>query len=311
MRCLIINDMHPSIFPLMEELNIDVDYKPDLSKEELLNCIGEYEGLLVRGTKIKQDILKKANKLQFIGRAGAGLDNIDIEYAEKKGIHLFKAPEGNRDAVAEHTVGMILSLFTNLRKADLEVRDAIWDREGNRGYEIGGKTVGIIGYGNMGEAFAKRLVGFNCKTIAYDNEKTNYTSKWVEEVPLKTLQEQADIVSIHVPLTEITKDMFNYEFFSKFKKPIFLINTARGESLLLADLLQAIEEGKVLGAGLDVLENEKLKTLTEKQQATFKKLVASSRVILSPHVAGWSFESHIKINEVLAQKVGVFLESRR
>ena len=303
MNCLIINDMHPSIHQMMEDLKIDVDYQPDLPQGEIKNVIGNYDGLLVRGKKITKEILDHATKLQFIGRAGAGLDNIDVGYANKKGITLFKAPEGNRDAVAEHTIGLILNLLNKLRTADLEVRSYKWDREGNRGYELGGKTVGIIGYGYMGTAFSKRLSGFNCKVIAYDKYKPSFTNKWTREVDLTTLFEETDILSIHVQLTEETYSMFNYDFFKNFKKNIIVINTSRGEVLVLDDLLKLIEERKIISAGLDVLENEKLNTLTEKQKETYDKLVQHDDIILSPHVGGWSYESHIRINEVLANKI--------
>lgn len=311
MNCLIINDMHPSIFPMMEDLKIDVDYQPDLPQSEIKDVIGNYNGLLVRGKKITKEILDEATQLQFIGRAGAGLDNIDIGVAEKKGIALFKAPEGNRDAVAEHTVGLILGLLNRLRIADNEVRSNVWDREGNRGYELGGKTVGIIGYGYMGNAFSKRLSGFNCKVMAYDKYKTSITSKWVEQVDLDTLFNETDILSIHVPLTDETNKMFNYEFFQQFKKDIFILNTARGEVLVLKDLLKAINEGKILGAGLDVLENEKLAKLSPEERAIFEELTHNPKVFLSPHVAGWSFESHIRINEVLTDKIGDFLNQKK
>ena len=193
--------MHPSIFDMMKELKIEVDYQPDLAQADIQHHIGKYDGLLVRGKKITQEILAKADNLKFIGRAGAGLDNIDVAYAEEKGITLFKAPEGNRDAVAEHTVGLILGLLNKLRLADIEVRSNVWDREGNRGFELGGKTVGIIGYGYMGEAFSKRLSGFNCKVIAYDKFKSNFTNKWVEQVELDTIFKETDIPVSYTHLT--------------------------------------------------------------------------------------------------------------
>ena len=303
MKCLIINDMHPSIFQMMEDLSITVDYQPDLAQSKIAETIGKYDGLLVRGKKITKEIIDKAHSLKFIGRAGAGLDNIDIQAAEERGIQLFKAPEGNRDAVAEHTVGLILNILNKLRTADIEVRSFKWDREGNRGYELGGKTVGIIGYGYMGAAFSKRLIGFNCNVIAYDKYKKNYATKWTKEASLSELFEETDILSIHVPLTSETHKMFDYSFFSKFKKNIIVINTARGEVLVLEDLLTAIKQGKVLGAGLDVLENEKLHALNEQQQNTFNKLIANENVLLSPHVGGWSHESHVRINQVLHDKI--------
>jgi len=303
MNCLIINDMHPSIFQMMEALSITVDYQPNLAQSKIADTIGNYDGLLVRGKKITKEIISKAKNLKFIGRAGAGLDNIDIEAAKEKGIQLFKAPEGNRDAVAEHTLGLILNILNKLRTADSEVRSFKWDREGNRGYELGGKTVGIIGYGYMGNAFSKRLIGFNCNVIAYDKYKKNYTNKWTKEASLSQLFEETDILSIHVPLTPETHKMFDYSFFCKFRKNIIIINTARGEVLVLNDLLRAINEGKVLGAGLDVLENEKLHALSEDQKATFDQLIANDSVLLSPHVGGWSYESHIRINQVLHDKI--------
>jgi len=295
--------MHPSIFQMMDELSIAVDYKPDLPQSKIAETIKDYDGLLVRGKKITKEIIGQARHLKFIGRAGAGLDNIDIEAAEEKGIILFKAPEGNRDAVAEHAIGLILNLLNKLRSADLEVRSFKWDREGNRGYELGGKTVGIIGYGYMGAAFSKRLQGFNCNAIAYDKYKENYSNKWVKEAALSQLFEETDILSIHVQLTAETYKMFDYDFFSKFKKNIMVINTARGEVLVLEDLLRAMNEGKVISAGLDVLENEKLETLSDKQKEIYTALVNNQNVIFSPHVGGWSHESHIRINKVLVDKI--------
>jgi len=304
MKILIIDDMHSSITPLLENAGFQVDYRPEITRPEIEEIVAEYEGMLIRSkTPMNRALLEKAVKLKFIGRAGAGLDKIDLEYIEEKGIQLFHAPEGNRDAVGEHAIGMLLALFNNLNKADKEVRKGIWDREGNRGEELEGKTVGIFGYGNMGQAFARRLSGFGVKVLAYDKYRENYSDSYANEASFEEIQEQADVLSIHVPLTEETRDFFTTEVLNGFKKPFYLINTARGEVISLDTLNNALSEGVLKGALLDVLENEKLHMLNAAQKISFERLVERDNVLFTPHIAGWTFQSYEKINQVLVAKI--------
>lgn len=303
-KVLIIDRMHESIAPLLEEAGFLPDYRPNITPEEVYLHINEYAVLLLRSKMaIDAALLDKAKELKVIGRAGAGLDQIDLDAVKARGIQLIHAPEGNRDAVAEHTVGMLLALLINLQKANAQVREGLWDREGNRGYELMGKTVGLIGFGCMGQAVAERLTGFGCRIMAYDKFRKGFGGDKVEEVSLEQLQNEADIVSFHIPLTAENKALVSKAYLDRFRKNIFLINTARGEILPLDVLRYGLESGKIRAVALDVLENEKLNQLSSKQQQNFDYLVSSSRVILSPHVAGWTHESYQKINQVLVNKL--------
>lgn len=292
---------------MLVEAGFDCTYAPEKNKEELLEIFPEFDGFIIRSKfKLNAAELDQATNLKFIGRVGAGLENIDVEYAKSKGIRCFNAPEGNRDAVGEHAVGMLLTLFNNLCRCNWEVRNGMWRREENRGIEIKGKTVGIIGYGNMGAAFAQRLKGFDCKVIAYDKYKFDYSDEFCEEKQMEDLFEQCDILSLHVPQTEETMFMINDEFLKKFKKPIYLINTARGKVVRIADLIKNLESDQVKGACLDVLEFEKTSfedLHASELPAEFKSLIESEKVLLSPHVGGWTHESNIKLSEVTAQKI--------
>lgn len=303
-KVLIIDRMHESISPLLEDAGFVPDYQPNITPDEVHKHINEYAVLLLR-SKMPVDaaLLDKAKDLRVIGRAGAGLDQIDLEAVKARGIQLIHAPEGNRDAVAEHTVGMLLALLINLQKANAQVREGLWDREGNRGYELMGKTVGLIGFGCMGQAVAERLSGFGCQVMAYDKFRKGFGSDKVAEVSLEQLQNEADIVSFHIPLTAENRALVDETYIDRFRKDIFLINTARGEILPLDVLRNGLESGKIRAAALDVLENEKLNQLSSKQQQNFDYLVGSSQVILSPHVAGWTHESYQKINQVLVSKL--------
>ncbi|HVD97169.1 MAG TPA: 2-hydroxyacid dehydrogenase [Cytophagaceae bacterium] len=304
MKVLIIDDMHESITELLRAIGLESDYRPDITKEELLEVIGNYEGILVRSKVFfGKDIIEKAARLQFIGRAGAGLDNLDVEELTRRNIKLVNAPEGNRDAVAEQAIGMLLCLMNNVLRADKEVRNNKWDREGNRGYELMGRTVGIIGYGYMGRATAKRLSSFGCKVLAYDKYKKNYGDEFAQVASMDELQKEADVLSLHIPLTPETKYMVDYNYLNAFQKPLWLINTARGEIAKMSELVKAIQSGKLRGAALDVLENEKIKQLTPEQQEAFDFLKSTDKVLLTPHIAGWTFESYRKINEALVEKI--------
>ncbi|MDQ1772124.1 hydroxyacid dehydrogenase [Labilibaculum sp. A4] len=307
MKVLFIDSTHARLKEMLEEAGFECTYAPEKNKEELLAIFHEFDGFIIRSKfKLNKEELDQATRLKFIGRVGAGLENIDVDYAESKGIRCFNAPEGNRDAVGEHAVGMLLSLFNNLCRCNLEVRNGMWRREENRGIEIKGKTIGIIGYGNMGGAFAQRLKGFGCKVIAYDKYKFDYSDKFCEEKQIEDLFEQCDVLSLHVPQTEETMFMVNDDFLNKFKKPIYLINTARGKVVRIADLVKNLETGKVKGACLDVLEYEKTSfedLHASELPAEFQYLIESEKVLLSPHVGGWTHESNIKLSEVTAQKI--------
>lgn len=304
MKILIIDEMHPSIVPMLRKDLHVVTYSPKITRAEILGQVEEYDGLIIRSkTPMDRELLERATNLKFIGRAGAGLDQIDLDYLVTRGIKLFHAAKGNRDAVAEHAMGMILALFNQLPKADQEVRKGIWDREGNRGHELAGKTVGIMGYGNMGKAFAKRLQGFKVKVLAYDKFKLGFGDEFVQEVTWEKLKAEADILSIHVPLTSETRDFFTIEELESFNKPFWLVNTARGEVITFKTLNEALDRGILRGAVLDVLENEKFQKFTPDQKSEFEKLAARTNVLFSPHVAGWTFESYEKINKVLVKKI--------
>ncbi|EAZ83249.1 2-hydroxyacid dehydrogenase [Algoriphagus machipongonensis] len=304
MNILIIDKMHESIVPLLERKGHQVNYAPKITRKQILDQVAEYEGLIIRSkTPMDKELLEKAVKLKFIARAGAGLDQIDLDFLVARGIKLFHAAKGNRDAVAEHSLGMLLSLFNHVIKADQEVRTGVWDREGNRGFELKDKSVGILGYGNMGKSFAKRLQGFGVKIYAYDKYKVDFGNKRVKEVSWTKLKEKVDVLSVHVPLTDETRDFLTLDELKSFAKPIWLINTARGEVISFKALNQALDAGILRGAVLDVLENEKFQKYTDEQKAEFEKLSRRENVILSPHVAGWTFESYEKINQVLVKKI--------
>lgn len=303
MKCLVVDKMHDSLLPMLKEIGIDADYSPQISRSEIKRIIADYDGMIIRSkTFVDEDLLDNAN-IKFIGRAGSGIDNLDVSYLESKDIKIVNAPEGNRDAVGEHTVGLILSLLHNLHQGHVQVINNTWDREGNRGKELGSLTVGIIGYGNMGGSLAKKLQSFGCNVIAYDKYHPKFTNDWAKSVSLKELQEQADILSLHIPLTDETLNMTDGTFFNNFEKSILFVNTSRGEVAPLGSIVEAMKNGKIIKAALDVLENEKLNTLTEDQKSNIEWLKGSGKVIFTPHVAGWTVESYIRINEVLVQKI--------
>ena len=296
--------MHSSIFAMLENIGWEVDYQPDIIRDEIKSRHIGCQGLIVRSkTTIDRDLLGPNPTVKFIGRAGAGLDNLDLPYLKEKNIDVLHASEGNRDAVGEHAVGLLLALVRNIVKADQEVKNFLWLREPNRGSEIMGKTVGVIGYGNTGQAFAKRLSGFGCNVLGYDKYKTDYSDAFCTESKMEALFEKADIISFHVPLTDETRMLVDINYLKRFKKPIILINTARGEIVSLTAVVQGINEGIIRGAALDVLENEKLDKLTTSQIEAFKFLRERFDVIFTPHIAGWTFESHVKINVALVQKI--------
>ncbi|TCC94285.1 phosphoglycerate dehydrogenase [Pedobacter frigiditerrae] len=301
-KILIIDDLHPVFKERAIALGFEVDDKPLITRTETLAVIKDYVGIAVRTKfRIDKELFDVAPNLRFVARAGAGLDNIDDAVANERNIKLINAPEGNRDAVGEHAIGLLLSLMNNFRNADNEIRNGVWDREGNRGYELKGKTVGIVGYGFMGEKMARKLAGFEVNVIAYDKYKTGFSNEFAREVSMEEIVKHSDVLSLHIPLTKETRQMVNGEYFYHFKKPIFFINTARGEIVNTSAVLANMKSGKILGAGLDVLETEKFPALGE--QPWFDELKANDKVILTPHVGGWTFDSYRKISEVLAEKL--------
>jgi D-3-phosphoglycerate dehydrogenase len=301
-KILIVDDLHPAFKDRAVQLGYEVDDLPQITRAETLAAIASYDGIAVRTKfRIDKELMDAAPGLKFVARAGAGLDNIDEAYATERGILLINAPEGNRDALGEHAVALLLSLINNLRKADMEIRNGIWDREGNRGWELKGKTVGIIGYGFMGSSFAQKLSGFGVKVLAYDKYKTGFSDAYAQECSMEEIVKHTDVLSLHIPLTSETRQMVDEEYLIHFKKKIFFINTARGEIVSTKAVLSAVASGKILGAGLDVLEAEKFPGLGE--QSWYDELKVSPKVILTPHIGGWTFESYRKISEVLADKL--------
>lgn len=306
MNILHLDSNHPLLIEQLAALGHTNHEDYSSSKEAIESQIHNYEGLIIRSRfRIDAAFLDKATNLKFIGRVGAGLENIDTEYAETKGIHLIAAPEGNQNAVGEHALGMLLALFNKLHTADREVRDGKWQREANRGLELDGKTVGIIGYGHMGKAFAKKLRGFEVEVLCYDL-KPNVGDENAKQVSLETLQHKTQILSLHVPHTELTFQMVNTDFISHFKHPFWLLNTARGSCVVTEDLVAALESKRILGAGLDVLEYEKssFETLFSKTPPpALDYLLKADNVMLSPHVAGWTIESHQKLAQTILDKI--------
>ena len=304
MKILIVDEMHPSLIEMLDVDGWKYEYAPSLKRNEILEEVGAYEGLMIRSkTVIDKEFLERAPRLKFIARAGAGLDLIDIPAVEARGIALFHAGEGNRDAVGEHVLGMLLGLFINLVRADRQVRQGVWDREGNRGVELMGKTVGLIGYGNNGSATGRRLSGFGCRVLAYDKYKKNYSDANASEASMEQIFEEADIISLHIPLTEESFHLIDAGFIERMKKPFYFVNAARGEVADLTAVVAGLESGKIKGACLDVLENEKLGKLTPSQQEVYDYLVKSDKVVLTPHVGGWTHESYVRINEVLCRQI--------
>jgi len=301
-KILIVDDLHPAFKTQAMALGYQVDDEPQITRQQTLDKIKDYVGIAVRTKfRIDEEIFAAAPQLKFVARAGAGLDNIDDKIASERNVQLINAPEGNCDAVGEHATGLLLSLMNNFRNADIEIRNGIWDREGNRGYELKGKKVGIIGYGFMGQSFAKKLSGFEVDVMAYDKYKTGFSDSFAREVSMEEMVKHSDVLSLHVPLTAETKQMVDDEYFFHFKKSIFFINTARGEIVNTKAVLNAISSGKILGAGLDVLQTEKFPALSD--QEWYNELKINEKVILTPHVGGWTFDSYRKISEVLGEKL--------
>jgi D-3-phosphoglycerate dehydrogenase len=303
-KILITDDVHPLLIQELFDFGFQVNYIPNISADEVLTIISEYSGLVVRSKlNIDDHFLSVAVKLEFIGRAGAGLDQLDMEVISAKKIKVVNAPEGNRNAVGEHMAGMLLSLLNKLNQGDQQIRLGNWNREENRGFELGTRTVGMIGYGNMGQSFAKMLSGFGCQILAYDIKRSGYGDDFAKEATMDEIFDQTDILSLHVPLTALTHRLVNQEFIKQFRKPFFFLNSARGKIMDTAALIASLESGKMLGVALDVLENEKISAYNEVERQQFERLASLPQVIFSPHVAGWTLESYKRISEVLAIKI--------
>ncbi len=307
MKILHLDSNHPILLEMLNQAGFDNFENYSSSKSEVEDVIHNYNGIVIRSRfNIDKKFLDASKNLQFIARVGAGLESIDTSYAEKLGIKLIAAPEGNRNAVGEHALGMLLSLFNNFNRADGEVKSGLWNREANRGLELEGKTVGIIGYGNMGKAFSKKLRGFDCEVICYDI-KEDVGDENARQVSLSEFQKEVDVISLHTPWTPLTDKMINKGFIDSIKKPFWFINTARGNSVVTSDLVSALKDKKILGAGLDVLEFEKssFETLFDSNNmpTALKELFEMDQVILSPHIAGWTVESKIKLAQTIANKI--------
>lgn len=299
---LIVDEIHESLLDRLKDAQLPFDYRPTINKEETQAIIANYTGLVIRSKfQVDAAFIALAKNLTFIGRAGAGMDNIDEAYATKNNIQLISANEGNRDAVGEHMIGMLLSLMNNLNRGHQEVTNGIWAREKNRGHELKGKTVALIGYGNNGQAMAKKLSGFEVTVIAYDKYKTGFSDNYAQEVAMEEIVKRADVLSFHIPLTQETKNMVDSEYLYHFRKPIFFLMGARGGMVNIPAVLSYLDQGKILGAAFDVLPIEQFPSLNE--QAWFENLRSRDNVLLSPHVAGWTFESYYKLSDVLATKI--------
>ena len=306
-KILHIDSNNPLLWNQLQQAGFENHSDFNSSKEDIEAKIHEYQGIVIRSRfKIDQTFLDKATNLQFIARVGAGLESIDCDYAESKNITLIAAPEGNRNAVAEHALGMILSLFNKLNEADREIRSGHWNRESNRGHELDGKVVGIVGYGNMGKSFAKKLRGFDVKVLCYDILE-NVGDSNAKQVSFEVFQQEVEVLSLHIPWTPETDKMVDADFINGFAKPFWIINTSRGKNIVTTDLVSAMQSGKILGAGLDVLEYEKLsfETLFQDKHTpeAFQYLLKAKNVILTPHIAGWTFESHERLAQVIVDKI--------
>ena len=307
MKVLHLEENHPALIEGLQALGFENDEAYTDSLDEILAKIDQYDGLIIRSKyPINEDFLSRAKKLKFIGRVGAGLENIDLKAVELRNIHLLNAPEGNRNAVGEHTLGMLLSLMNRLRAGDAAIRSGQWDRESHRGWELSGRTVGIIGYGNTGKSFAQRISGFEVETLCYDI-LDNLGDQFARQVSWEKLQSQCEVISLHIPQTPQTRRMIDKKFIADMTHPFWLLNTARGSAVVADDLVAGLKSKKVLGAGLDVLEYETRSFSSifneEELPPALQYLIEAENVLLSPHVAGWTRESHIKLATTIVEKV--------
>jgi len=305
-KILITDAVHPLLIDGLQEMGYHCDYLPSIKTDQVLKVIPNYVGLIINSKiKVDQRMLDLAKTLQFVGRLGSGMEIVDLDYARKMDVAILRSPEGNRNAVAEHAVGMLLALNNKLLTADLEVRSFNWDREANRGFELEGKTIGIIGFGNTGRAFASKFAGWDVQVLAYDKYKQNYCNDipFVKEVEMQKIRDEADVLSLHIPLTTETKHLVGNGFVEKFSKPFVLINTSRGPIVDTEYLIKMLKSNKLKGACLDVFENEKTATYTDAERIIYKELFQIKNTVLSPHVAGWTHESKQKMAQTLLKKI--------
>jgi D-3-phosphoglycerate dehydrogenase len=302
-------EVHPLIPLRLKEMGFDVMEMPEPAEEELLQAITNITGIIFTTyTRIDKSLLDKATRLKFIGRVGSGLENVDLEYAEKKGIAVFSSPEGNANAVGEHTLGLLLNLMNHICKANSELQRGIWQREANRGQELDGKVVGIVGYGHTGSAFARKLRGFDCVVLAYDKYKSGFGNNQVQESNIATIVEKADIISFHVPYSEETHHLMNESFFSSLKRQPFILHTCRGAVMDTVAALSALENKLISGLGIDVFEDEPFTMAKNVSEEVYWKLLRHDRVVATPHIAGWTAESKLKLATILMDKIADFYE---
>ena len=310
MKILHIDSNHPTLISTLKNNGYKNDLDISSSKEEIIKIIKDYDGLILRSRfKIDKDFIDNAANLKFIARVGSGLENIDCNYAKSKNIEVISSPEGNSNAVGEHAMGLLLSLLNNINTSSNQVKEGLWFREKNRGFEIEGKTVAILGMGNTGKSFAKKISSFNCKVFFYDIDE-KIKSKYAKKSSLDFLYKNADIVSLHLPHTINNIDLFNKEFIQKFDKPFWLINTSRGKIVNTADLVDALNEKKILGAGLDVIdiESSSFNNIEKELNPYFNELINLKNVIITPHIAGWTFESNVKLSQIIVDKIESLLK---
>ena len=309
-KFLVTDNVPEKFLEAFEQMNFEVVYYPEISNEALLDIIEQFHGIVINSNiYMTKALINKADRLKYILRPGSGLDNVDVEYAESKDILVLNSPEANKDAVAEHAIGLLINMLNFIPRAWEQVRQFQWVREENKGTEIKGKTIGIIGYGNTGQAFALKMQGFEADMYAYDKYKSGYSTSFVRESTLEEIQRRADIITVHLPLNDETKYFINEAFIAKCKKPFYLLNTSRGKIVKTKDLLKAVQKGKILGAGLDVLENEKLNTYSEEEKELITGLLDTGKVIITPHIAGWTKEAREKIFFKVFDKFKAWVEA--
>jgi len=310
-KVLVIGNIQNVLIENLNDYGFQCDYVEKINYRRLANTIGPYTGIVVRTFVIDKTVIDAGKHLKFIGRSGSGLDKIDVAYAESKNIKVINSPEGNANAVAEHALGMILSLLHNINKSDREMRRFIFDRKRNTGTELATKTVGIIGYGNTGSRLAQKIQCFGCSILVHDKYLSDFGNEVIKETSLEEIFEKADIVSVHLQGNAETKNYINANFINQFKKPIYLINTSRGMIMNTREVWQALKSEQLIGVGLDVFENEDLSSITFRQKQMFKKIVRSNKTIVTPHVAGWSVEAEFKIADILSKKIISFCDSNK